>query len=265
MTGPSLRLPDSLRREMLYSGWAYDLEMGRMWGDLVTAYSPLMEGIPLEWELAEPHQAARYRREDGVWKVGLSPLLFSRYPIFLARYYRLPMGLPPLHAMVHILQREGRVIPLNLEKAFGLLATRAAHPAVRVVAYYGSAPEEPLPLLVEMAVGNPQVFASWVAALEEVYERGIGEYISGHHAFGPLFAWALEEGKDGAPLPLQEKGEPIKAPPLQTYRPLFGPPHYAAVEEDPTWRTLYAPFMWDAEATANWKDYWYFRVKGGDS
>lgn len=95
MTGPNLRLPDSLRREMLYSGWAYDLEMGRMWGDLVTAYSPLMEGISLEWELAEPHQAARYRREDGVWKVGLSPLLFSRYPIFLARYYRLPMGLPP--------------------------------------------------------------------------------------------------------------------------------------------------------------------------
>ena len=233
MTGPNLRLPDSLRREMLYSGWAYDLEMGRMWGDLVTAYSPLMEGISLEWELAEPHQAARYRREDGVWKVGLSPLLFSRYPIFLARYYRLPMGLPPLHAMVHILQREGRVVPLRLENAFALLAARAAHPAVRVVAYYGSAPEESLPLLVEMAVGNPQVFASWVAALEEVYERGIGEYISGHHAFGPSSPGPWRRGRTGPHFPSRKRGSPSRPHPCRLTVPSSAHPTTPPLRKTP--------------------------------
>ena len=47
-----------------------------------------------------------------MWTVELSPLLFSRYPIFLARRYGLPMGLPPLHALVRVLE-EARTLEVE--------------------------------------------------------------------------------------------------------------------------------------------------------
>ena len=86
---------------MAYSGWGYDPEMAAFWQELVEVYAPLAHGIPIRWRVGtKVHQAAAWRKEKGVWTVELSPLLFSRYPIFLARRYGLPMGLPPLHALV---------------------------------------------------------------------------------------------------------------------------------------------------------------------
>ena len=98
---------------MAYSGWGYDPEMAAFWQELVEVYAPLAHGIPIRWRVGtKVHQAAAWRKEKGVWTVELSPLLFSRYPIFLARRYGLPMGLPPLHALVRVLE-EARTLEVE--------------------------------------------------------------------------------------------------------------------------------------------------------
>ena len=98
---------------MAYSGWGYDPEMAAFWQELVEVYAPLAHGIPIRWRVGtKVHQAAAWRKEKGVWTVELSPLLFSRYPIFLARRYGLPMGLPPLHALVRVLE-EARTLEVD--------------------------------------------------------------------------------------------------------------------------------------------------------
>ncbi|GEM83690.1 hypothetical protein [Meiothermus hypogaeus] len=252
---------------MAYSGWGYDPEMAALWQELVEVYAPLAHGIPIRWRVGtKVHQAAAWRKEEGVWTVELSPLLFSRYPIFLGKRYRLPMGLPPLHALVHILQKEERVLPIPLEKTFARLSARAAHPSVSVVAYYALAQGQPLPLLVEMAVGNPDAFATWLVALEEVQGENLRGDITAHHVFGQIFAWALEQGTPN-PMPLTD-GEPVRPAPLQPYRPLFGPPHAGASEQDPAWKALYGTLVRAAgpsdpwEALLQWRDYWYLRGIG---
>lgn len=265
----SFELPPALEVEMAYTGWGYDPEMEALWRELVEAYAPLAHGIPIRWRVgAKVHQAAAWRKEKGVWTVELSPLLFSRYPIFLARRYGLPMGLPPLHALVRVLEEEGRAAPLPLEGAFWKLA-RSRGPVMALVAYAASRPKAPLPFLVEMAVGNPQALASYLGALEAVEGRDLARSLAAHPLLGPVFAFALEEAGGVSPPAPAEEGLPDLPPPSpKPHRPLFGPPHAGASEEDPAWKTLYDALLraggtedpW--EALLEWRDYWYWRDRG---
>jgi|GEM_PF-1024207 len=265
----SFELPPGLQVEMAYSGWGYDPEMAAFWQELVEVYAPLAHGIPIRWRVgAKVHQAAAWRKEKGVWTVELSPLLFSRYPIFLARRYRLPMGLPPLHALVRVLEEEGRAAPLPLEGAFWKLA-RSREPAVALVAYAASRPKAPLPFLVEMAVGNPQALALYLGALEAVEGRNLAQDLVAHPLLGPVFAFALEEAGEVSPPAPAEEGLPDLPPPSpKPHRPLFGPPHAGASEEDPAWKALYDALLRAAgpgdpgEALLEWRDYWYWRGSG---
>lgn len=258
MITPNLKPPKVLLAEMAYTGWGYDPTMGRMWEGLMAQFSDLIPS-PIVWKLGPIHKAAHRERGEGGWTVYLSPLLYTRYPIFLGYRYGLPMGLPPLHALVHILQEEGQAIAVPLENAFLALARSAQHPAHALLAYYASAPGEPLPLLVEMAVGSPATFASWHRALLQV-DPDLPD-LTAHHVFGPLFAHALESAGEVEPIPLGANRSLKEGPPVQDYRPLFGPPHHATVEEGSVWDSLYKELGADP---FEWKDYWYLKVKGGE-
>ncbi|AFH39938.1 hypothetical protein [Thermus thermophilus] len=220
----SFELPPALEVEMAYTGWGYDPEMEALWRELVEAYAPLAHGIPIRWRVgAKVHQAAAWRKEKGVWTVELSPLLFSRYPIFLARRYGLPMGLPPLHALVRVLEEEGRAAPLPLEGAFWKLA-RSREPVMALVAYAASRPKAPLPFLVEMAVGNPQALTSYLGALEAVEGRDLARSLAGHPLLGPVFAFALEEAGGVSPPAPAEEGLPDLPPPSPKFPEAPPPP-----------------------------------------
>ncbi|WP_028490825.1 hypothetical protein [Thermus islandicus] len=264
----SPKVSPALKAEMAYSGWGYDPEMAALWKGLVKAYIPLAHGIPIRWRVGTVvHRAAAWRKEGGVWTVELSPLLFSRYPVYLGKRYGLPMGLPPLNALVHVLQEEGRAVPLPLEDAFLKLA-RSAKPVMALVAYHASSPGEPLPMLVEMAVGSADALSLYLRALEEAAGRDLLPDLVNHHLFGPLFAHALGEGGEGALAPWADLGPAPSSLSPAAYRPLFGPPHAGAAAGDPVWDALYGALLRASrpedpeEALLEWRDYWYWRGRG---